>query len=345
MMMTQKKPIIGITMGDPAGVGPEIAVKTIIMPELEDKCHMVIVGNSKVIQKEINKYAGGKNTIVVDDIEKCRFMPENINIFEIDVEGVEKVVYGEISPVAGTAAFLSIKKVIELALENKIDATVTGPIHKKSINEAGFHFAGQTEIYAHYTHTKSYAMLLASEKLKVIHVTTHVPLRVACETLTEENILDKIHLLNNSLKDIGIENPRIGVAGLNPHAGDEGLFGDEDSNYIAPAVKKARTQGIIVDGPVPADTLFPKAISGNYDGCVVMYHDQGHIPFKLLGFTWNKNDGKMESVSGVNITLGLPIIRVSVDHGTAFDIAGKGIASNLAMVEAIEYAIKMTSNK
>ncbi len=163
--------------------------------------------------------------------------------------------------------------------------------------------------------------------------------------LDEEKILDKIHLLDKGLKDIGIDNPRIGVAGLNPHAGDEGLFGDEDTRYIATAVEKARAEGLIVDGPIPSDTLFPKAISGNYDGCVVMYHDQGHIPFKLLGFTWNKKEGKMASVSGVNITLGLPIIRTSVDHGTAFDIAGKGIASNLAMIEAIEYAIKMFSNK
>ncbi len=343
--MNNNKPLLGITMGDPAGIGPEIAVKTVILPELLEQCNMLIIGNSKIIQREIEKHSQGKTIVVVKNVDDCNFEAHNINVYEVDVEGIEDVKYGIISPVAGKAAFLSVKKVIELAMEKKIDATITGPIHKKSINDAGYHFAGHTEIYAHYTNTKSYAMLLASEDLKVIHVTTHVPLRQACDILDEEMILDKIHLLDKGLKDIGIENPRIGVAGLNPHAGDEGLFGDEDTRCIAPATEKARAEGLNVEGPIPSDTLFPKAISGNYDGCVVMYHDQGHIPFKLLGFTWNKKDGKMASVSGVNITLGLPIIRASVDHGTAFDIAGKGIASNLAMIEAIEYAIKMSSHK
>ncbi len=340
--MHHTKPVIGITMGDPAGVGPEIAVRTVILPEILEKCNPVIVGVSKVIQREIEKFTPDKSLVVVDKVEDCRFSPENINVFEIDVKGAEDVIYGTISPVAGEAAFQSIKKVIELALNKKIDATVTGPIHKKSINDAGHHFAGHTEIYAHFTNTKNYAMLLASDALKVIHVTTHVPLKKACEMLSVKKVLDKILLLDKGLRDIGIENPRIGVAGLNPHAGDEGLFGDEEIKYILPAVEKAKEQGLNVDGPIPSDTLFPKAIAGNYDGCVVMYHDQGHIPFKLIGFSWNKADKKMESVSGVNITLGLPIIRASVDHGTAFDIAGKGIASNAALIDAIHYAIRMS---
>lgn len=342
--MLDKKPILGITMGDPVGVGPEIAVKTVVLPELLEKCNLVIIGSSKVIIREIGKYFPNKTAVVVDKIEDCRFAPQNINIFEIDVKGVEDVEYGTISSIAGEAAFLSVKKVIELALDGKIDATVTGPIHKKAINDAGHHFDGHTEIYAHFTDTENYAMLLASEILKVIHVTTHVSLKRACEILTTDKVLDKIILLDKALKDLGIEFPRIGVAGLNPHAGDEGLFGDEETKHIAPAILRAQNQGLNVYGPIPSDTLFPKAIAGNYDGCVVMYHDQGHIPFKLIGFSWNKEDKKMESVSGVNITLGLPIIRTSVDHGTAFDIAGKGIASNKAMIEAIEYALKIISN-
>lgn len=343
--MIKNKPIFGITMGDPAGIGPEIAVKTAINLDLQEKCNMVIIGNSKVIQREINKYTSSTNINVVNDIDECRFINDTINVFEIDVEGLDNIEYGVISPLAGKAAFLSVKKSIELALDRKIDACITGPIHKKSINEAGFDFAGHTEIFAHYTNTKSYGMLLLSDRLKVIHVTTHVSLREACSIITKEKVLDKILLLNKGLKALGIQNPRIGVAGLNPHAGDEGLFGDEEIKFISPAIELAIQQNINVEGPVPPDTLFPKAISGSYDGCVVMYHDQGHIPFKLLGFTWNQASGKMESVSGVNVTLGLPILRSSVDHGTAFDIAGKGIASSTAMVEAIEYALKITSNK
>jgi 4-hydroxythreonine-4-phosphate dehydrogenase len=246
---------------------------------------------------------------------------------------------------AGNAAFESIRKVIELAVSKEIDATVTAPINKESLNLAGHHFSGHTEIYAHFTDTKKYAMLLADESLRVIHATTHVPLRQACDMITEERVYDVIRLLDNACKQFGIQNPRIGVAGLNPHAGDGGLFGTEDEERIAPAVEKAKAEGFNVEGPVPPDTLFSKAIQGKYDGCVAMYHDQGHIPFKLIGFKWNNKTQSMESVKGVNITLGLPIIRTSVDHGTAFEIAGKGIASEDALVIAIEYAVKMAKNK
>jgi 4-hydroxythreonine-4-phosphate dehydrogenase len=187
-------------------------------------------------------------------------------------------------------------------------------------------------------------MLLADEKLKVIHVSTHVSLRKACDLARKSRIVDVISILNEALLKLGIENPRIGVAGLNPHAGDEGLFGDEEKNEILPAIKSAQEQGIIADGPIPPDTLFALAVGGKYDGCVAMYHDQGHIPFKLTGFEWDQKKGVMKSVKGVNITLGLPIIRTSVDHGTAFEIAGKGIASPDALLFAIEYAVKLFTN-
>ncbi|MGW8315853.1 MAG: PdxA family dehydrogenase, partial [Bacteroidales bacterium] len=223
-----------------------------------------------------------------------------------------------------------------------IDATVTGPIHKKAINEAGYRFAGHTEIFAEYTSTADYAMLLVSEKLRIIHVTTHVSLREACDLIEPSRVLSRIRLLNGGLKQLGFEDPKIGVAGLNPHAGDEGLFGDEEIRSIAPAVESAREEGIRVEGPVPPDTLFAKALGKHYDGCVAMYHDQGHIPFKLAGFDWNEKTQTMDSVSGVNVTLGLPIIRTSVDHGTGFDIAGMGRASEQAMVDAIELAIRMS---
>jgi len=189
-------------------------------------------------------------------------------------------------------------------------------------------------------------MLLVEEDLRVVHVSTHVSLRQACDLVKKDRILDTIDLLSRACKQLGVSNPKIGVAGLNPHASDGGLFGHEEKEEILPAVEEARRRGYNVEGPIPADTLFPKSVGGVYDGCVVMYHDQGHIPFKLVGFNWDKSAGKMKSVRGVNITLGLPIIRTSVDHGTAMEIAGKGIASADAMKLAIKFAIKLhQSNK
>jgi 4-hydroxythreonine-4-phosphate dehydrogenase len=246
---------------------------------------------------------------------------------------------------AGQASFEAVKKVIELALAGEVDATVTGPINKKSINEAGHHFAGHTEIYAHFTGTKKYAMLLVEENMKVIHVSTHVSLRQACDLVKKERILEVIELLQDGMKQLGEKNLKIGVAGLNPHAGDSGLFGTEDDMEILPAVEAARKAGYDVEGPVPADTLFSKAATGYYGGVVAMYHDQGHIPFKLTGFKWNAEKKQMDSVKGVNITMGLPIIRTSVDHGTAFEIAGKGVASADAMVLAIESAVQLSKHR
>jgi 4-hydroxythreonine-4-phosphate dehydrogenase len=202
-------------------------------------------------------------------------------------------------------------------------------------------FAGHTEIFAKYTSTDDYAMLLVCDQLKVIHVTTHVSLRGACDQIDRDRVLSRIRLLNTGLRKLGYIEPRIGVAGLNPHAGDEGLFGDEEIKSIQPAVEAAVREGIRAEGPIPPDTLFPKALGRHYDGCVAMYHDQGHIPFKMAGFSWDEETQSMNSVIGVNVTLGLPIIRTSVDHGTGFDIAGKGVASEQAMKDAIHLAINM----
>jgi len=245
----------------------------------------------------------------------------------------------------GHAAFVSIRKAIDLAMAGEVDATVTAPLNKEALNLAGHHFDGHTEIYATFTHTKKYAMLLADEFLRVIHVSTHVPLRKACDLVRKERIMEVTELIDDACRQFGIDNPRIGIAGLNPHSSDNGLFGDEEALEIIPAVEELKSRGFLVEGPVPPDTLFAKAKCGQYDGCVAMYHDQGHIPFKVVGFNWNKQTGKMESVKGVNITLGLPIIRVSVDHGTAFDVAGKGIASEDALLLSIDYATKMAVNR
>ena len=338
-------PIIGITMGDPASIGPEIAVKALLNEEIYAICKPLLVGDAAVFE-DIIKRLGLKASInLIKEVKDAKFTFGAIDVYDLHNVNLEELRFGEISAMAGNASFEAIKKVIELALTGDIDATVTGPINKKSINEAGHHFAGHTEIYAHYTGTKKYAMLLVEDHLKVIHVSTHVSLRQACDLVKKDRILEVIDLLHNGLKQLGETNLRIGIAGLNPHAGDNGLFGTEDNEEILPAVEEAKRRGYDVDGPVPPDTLFAKAATGAYGGVVAMYHDQGHIPFKLSGFKWNTEKKQMDSVKGVNITMGLPIIRTSVDHGTAFEIAGKGIASADAMVLAIESAVQLSKNR
>ncbi|MBL7968335.1 MAG: 4-hydroxythreonine-4-phosphate dehydrogenase PdxA [Prolixibacteraceae bacterium] len=342
MTETQKYlPVLAITMGDPAGIGPEIAAKVFGQPQIYEQCRPLLTGNARLMHKALDLIHSGLKINVVSKVKDAAFQFGTIDIYDLPVECPEKIEYGKISVEAGEIAFRSVEKAIELALSGEVDGTVTNPIHKGAINAAGHHFSGHTEIYAHYTHSPKYAMLLADEKIKVIHVSTHVSLRKACDLVKKERVLETIHLLNDGLQKIGIEQPRIGVAGLNPHAGDGGLFGDEEVLEITPAVEQAKAEGIHAEGPFPPDTLFALASGGRFDGCVAMYHDQGHIPFKLAGFVWDEETGSMKSVKGVNITLGLPIIRTSVDHGTAFEIAGKGIASPDALVYAIEYAIKL----
>jgi 4-hydroxythreonine-4-phosphate dehydrogenase len=340
-----QKPIIAITMGDPASIGPEIAVKALLNEEVHAICRPLLVGDAGVFRQIIERLHLPAQVQAVDRVVDANFTPGVIDVYDLKNVDTSKLIFGEISAMAGQASFEAVKKVIELALAGEVDATVTGPINKKSINEAGHHFAGHTEIYAHFTGTKKYAMLLVEENMKVIHVSTHVSLRQACDLVKKERILEVIELLQDGMKQLGEKNLKIGVAGLNPHAGDSGLFGTEDDMEILPAVEAARKAGYDVEGPVPADTLFSKAATGYYGGVVAMYHDQGHIPFKLTGFKWNAAKKQMDSVKGVNITMGLPIIRTSVDHGTAFEIAGKGVASADAMVLAIESAVQLSKHR
>lgn len=346
--MTDKrhnKPILAITMGDPAGIGPEISARTFADSQIMEACCPVLIGSVVVMEKAIKLLGLRLAVHEISSLKEAHFDGKTINIFNVGSEGDREIEYGKVSAAAGDLAFKAVKKAIELAMGGEVDGTVTGPIHKESINMAGHHFSGHTEIYAHYTHTPKYAMLLVDEGFGVIHVTTHVSLRQACDLVTQKRVLDVIRLLDSGLKSLGVEKPRIGIAGLNPHAGDGGLFGTEEIEEIAPAIEAAQNEGIDATGPVPPDSLFALANGGKFDGCVAMYHDQGHIPFKVLGFQYDSTKGSMKSVKGVNITLGLPIIRTSVDHGTAFEIAGKGIASAEAMKHAIEYAIKLVKNK
>lgn len=343
--MTAEKPIIAITMGDPASIGPEIAVKALLTERLFEICRPVIIGDTGVFFDIVKRLGFNATINSIKDISNARFVFGKLDVFDLQNVDMEQLRFGEISAMAGNASFEAVKKAIELALDGQVDATVTGPINKKSINEAGHHFAGHTEIYAHYTGTKKYAMLLVEHNMKVIHVSTHVSLRQACDLVKKDRIIEVIELLQDGLISLGEKNLKIGVAGLNPHAGDSGLFGTEDDFEILPAVLEALKLGYDVEGPVPADTLFSKASTGYYGGVVAMYHDQGHIPFKLTGFKWNAEKQQMDSVKGVNITMGLPIIRTSVDHGTAFEIAGKGVASSDAMILAIESAVQLSKNR
>jgi len=338
-------PVLAITMGDPASIGPEIGVKALLQEKIHAICRPLLVGDAAVFQQIIDKLQLKAKLNPVHNVADAKFEIGTIDIYDLNITDISKLEFGKIDAMCGEASFQAVKKAIELAMAGEVDGTVTGPINKKSINEAGHHYAGHTEIYAHYTGTKKYAMLLVEDHINVIHVSTHVSLRQACDLVKKERIIQVIELIVDGLKRLGKTNLKIGVAGLNPHSGDNGLFGTEDMEEIMPAVEEAKKLGYDVEGPVPPDTLFAKAATGAYGGVVAMYHDQGHIPFKLAGFKWNAEKQQMDSVKGVNITLGLPIIRTSVDHGTAFEIAGKGIASADAMVLAIESAVQLAKHK
>ncbi|MBE3100748.1 MAG: 4-hydroxythreonine-4-phosphate dehydrogenase PdxA [Firmicutes bacterium] len=334
-----KKPIIAITIGDPAGIGAEIAVKALGNEEIYKKSKPVIIGSRCLIDDALKFIPSNLKLNVIKNTEEIKGEFGTIDLIDLNNITLDEFDYGKVSEKAGQASLEYIYKGIDLAMEGLVDAVVTGPIHKEAIKAAGSPYAGHTEIFASRTKTKNYAMMLADKNLRVIHVSTHVSLRQACDLVKKGRVLTVIHLADKALKDLGIKNPKIGVAGLNPHAGEGGLFGKEEIEEIIPAIVQAKIEGIDVEGPVPPDTIFSKTIGGQYDIAVVMYHDQGHIPMKVTGFKYNKATNKWSSMSGVNITVGLPIIRTSVDHGVAFGKAGEGRANEESMVEAIKMAI------
>jgi 4-phospho-D-threonate 3-dehydrogenase / 4-phospho-D-erythronate 3-dehydrogenase len=334
-------PLLGITMGDPAGIGPEIVIKALARPEPWQICRPLVIGDARTL-----RWASGVvrcdlpvRAVAIDDLSSVA--PGAVHV--LDRASVEpgRLQPGHVDAMTGRAAFDAIRTAIELALAERIDGVVTAPIHKEALNAAGHHFAGHTEIFAQLTGTRSYAMMLAEGKLRVVHVSTHVALRQACQAVKRDRVLKTIHLAASACRTLGIAQPRIGVTGLNPHASDGGLFGEEEATEIAPAIADARAAGLQVEGPFPADSLFPKAAAGAFDVVVAMYHDQGHIPVKMAGFRFDGESGAWTAVNGVNITLGLPIIRVSVDHGTACDQAGRGTASEQSLLCAIDYAARL----
>ena len=332
---------IAITMGDAAGIGPEIIVKALRRKELHRQALLVVIGDGKAMEQAVSIARSRLKIQAISSTDHAGDDPETIYVLDLKNINLKKLKHGRIDPMPGKAAVEYIQKAVALAMEGRVGAIVTAPIHKEAINKAGFHYAGHTELLAHLTSTKEYAMLLAHGPFRVSHVTTHTSMRNACDRIKKERILTVIRLTYEFLQKLGIENPRIGVAGLNPHSGEDGLFGDEEIKEITPAVEEARENGWRVEGPVPPDTVFTKMRGKQYDAVVAMYHDQGHIAVKLVGFSMKPGGKEWDKMSGVNVTMGLPIIRTSVDHGVAFGKAGEGRANPQSIVDAIKLAIKL----
>jgi 4-hydroxythreonine-4-phosphate dehydrogenase len=342
-----ERPILGITMGDPAGCGPEITIKALSRKEIYEECKPLVVGDIKMFEDSLRilKLEDVFRLNKVSAVSQAKFEYGTIDVYHLDLVDMGKFAYGKVSKMCGEAAFQCVIKVIDLAMKGEIDGTVTNALNKEAINLAGHHYSGHTEIYAEYTHTDKYCMMLADGDLRVAHVSTHVSLREACDRVKKDRVYDVIRLADEACRKLGIAKPKVAVAGLNPHAGENGLFGTEEIEEIIPAIELAKKSGIDATGPYPPDTVFSKARGGWFDIVVVMYHDQGHIPLKVIGFVYDKEKEKWDAVRGVNITLGLPIVRVSVDHGTAFGHAGSGKQNEASLVNAIQYATLMARNR
>jgi len=328
--MSSLKPILGITMGDATGCGPEIIVKSLMEEQFYDISRPVVIGDAKIMERavgivgasllirKVNSMDGVGQTFGVIDVLDMDNLPADLPFAKVDAR-------------AGKAAYEYVAKGVELAMKNEIDAIVTAPLNKEAMNLGGYHYAGHTEILGELSGTKDYAMMLVGGPLRVIHVSTHVSMREACNRTKKARVLKVIELANESCKLLGVIEPRVAVAGLNPHAGEGGLFGTEEIEEIIPAIEAAQAEGICASGPIAPDTVFYRAaLKEHFDIVVCMYHDQGHIPMKVLSFE-----------TGVNVTVGLPFIRTSVDHGTAFGKAGKGTADHRSMNESLLLGAKM----
>lgn len=336
---------IAITMGDPAGVGPEIIVKALSHVEIYQKCIPIVIGDYAALADALRFCNLPMELRRVSEVTEAKGEFGNIDFISLDKLQHGGWEYKKNSAICGEASFQYVVHGINLAMEGKVQAVVTAPINKESINMAGYHYSGHTEIFAEYTGTKDFAMLLASRTLHVIHVSTHCSLREACDRVKKDRILKVIRLAQEGMHQLGYQHPKIGVAGLNPHCSENGLFGTEEEKEIVPAIEEAKKEGIDVSGPESPDTVFVKCQAGQYDIIVAMYHDQGHIPLKLSGFKYDLQKDKYESVSGINCTIGLPIVRTSVDHGTAFGKAGEGRANEESMMDAIFAGVEMAKKK
>jgi 4-hydroxythreonine-4-phosphate dehydrogenase len=326
------RPIVAITMGDPAGVGPEVTVKALTRGEVWACCRPLVVGDARVLRQA----AALLETPLLRPVagaDEARFDPTEPDVLDLCNASPDAYEVGAVSALAGKASVEYVERATALAMAGEVDALATGPINKAALQAAGVPFIGHTELIASLTGEERVTTMLATEGLRVVHVTRHVPLREVASHVTRATVLETVRLTDAGLRAMGIERPRLAVAALNPHGGDGGLLGHEEIDEIGPAVGAAQAEGIAAHGPIPADSVFFRSIRGEFDAVVAMYHDQGHIPIKTHGFE-----------RSVTVTLGLPIVRTSVDHGTAFDIAWQGVASEESMVEAIRLAARMAED-
>ena len=324
------RPIIGITMGDAAGIGPEVIVKALAVPEVYEICRPIVVADAQRLRKA-GKIVGSKLTVrAVDGPEDAKYRLGEIDCVDLPIIP-DDLPFGKLSAVAGDAAYKFIQRAVDLAMAGRIDGICTAPLNKEALHAGGHKFPGHTELLAKLSGTPEVSMMLATPKMRVIHVTTHIGLLDAIEKIEPGLVERTIRRGHDALARAGMQRPRIAVCAINPHAGEGGLFGrGEEEKKIIPAIEAARARGIQVEGPLPADTLFFRAGRGDFDLVVAMYHDQGHGPVKVLGLE-----------AGVNITVGLPFVRTSVDHGTAFDIAGTGKADERSLVQALSDAVAL----
>ena len=332
--MISGKPIVGITMGDAAGIGPEIIAMALSFPEVHQLCRPLVIGDAATIRDALKTMTTEIKVEEIKRVDNAKFNQGVIEVLDLHNIDPRVLLKGRVVPMLGKAAFEYLQRATDLALSGKIQAIVTAPLNKESLNKAGYHYSGHTEILAELCGGKEVCMMLIAGNLRVAHISGHLPLTEACRAVNKERILTVIRLSFEVIKKLGIPEPRIAVAGLNPHAGEMGLFGREEIAEISPAVKEARSQGMNVAGPIPPDTVFYRAKGGEFDLVIAMYHDQGHIPLKLWDF-----------LGGVSITLGLPLIRTSVDHGTAFDRAGRGTASPKSLIAAVGLAAQLINQE
>jgi len=325
-----QKPVVAITMGDAAGIGPEIIVKALTVKKTYDLCRPLVVGDRGIMERAASIVKAPVTVRGVSSAAEAHFVYGTLDVLDL-ANLPPDLPFSKVDPRAGRAAYEFVEKAVRLAMDGEIDAIATAPLNKEALKAGGSSLPGHTEILGHLSGTRDFSMMLVSRELKVIHVSTHVSLRRSCELVKRDRVLRVIELADGALRALGNSSPRIAVAGLNPHAGEGGLFGTEEIDEIAPAIELARERGMDAAGPVPPDTVFFRAaVKREFDIVVVMYHDQGHIPLKLGGFE-----------EGVNVTVGLPFVRTSVDHGTAFDIAGTGTADCRSMTAAIRMAAAM----
>ncbi len=333
-MESSDRPILAVTMGDPSGVGPEIVAKAADDPRVVEQARLLVVGDAATLEAATEVTGVPLRVRALESPDEAAYAPGTLEVLDLKNVDLPSLPRGRVNPMAGAAAFACLRKATELALAGAVQGVVTAPLNKEALNQAGYRYPGHTEALADLTGAREVAMLLVAGGLRVGHVSTHVPLCDAIRRVQRRRIVTVARLTEEAVRRMGVDRPRLAVAGLNPHTGEGGLFGTEEAAEIAPAVEELAAEGYLVAGPLPPDSVFLRALRGEFDAVIAMYHDQGHIPTKLIGFD-----------EGVNVTLGLPILRTSVDHGTAFDIAWTGVARPGSMVAAILLAARMAGGR